>query len=157
MAQEIERKFRVTGDYQSKIIKSYPIKQGYLSTVPERTVRVRTKGEKGFITIKGKTDESGMSRFEWEKEIPYEEATELLALCEHSIIEKIRHIVKYKEYFYEVDVFTGENEGLTLAELELSKIDATYLKPEWLGEEVTGDERFYNAQLCINPYKFWRH
>ena len=153
--QEIERKFLVTGEYKHLVNKSYRIAQGYLSSVPERTVRIRIKGDKGFITIKGKSSESGLSRYEWEKEIPLSEAQELLLLCQSGIIDKIRYEVEFKNQCFEVDEFKGENEGLTIAELELKSEHSTFSKPDFLGNEVTGDSRYYNAQLSIKPYKQW--
>lgn len=155
MAQEIERKFLVAGEFKSLAIKETRITQGYLSSVPERTVRVRVKGEKGFITIKGIGSESGASRYEWEKEIAVEEVNELLKLCEPGVIDKTRFLVKSGEHTFEVDEFYGDNEGLTVAEIELSSEDENFIKPEWLGEEVTGDVRFYNSMLMKNPYKNW--
>ena len=118
MAQEIERKFLVKGDFKADSFKATRITQGYLSSVPERTVRVRVKGEKGYITIKGKGNDSGASRYEWEKEIPVDEVKELLKLCEPGIIDKTRYLVKAGEHTFEVDEFYGENEGLVMAEVE---------------------------------------
>ena len=138
MAQEIERKFLVKGDFKSEVFKSTRITQGYLSSVPERTVRVRVKGEKGFITIKGIGNESGASRYEWEKEIPVEEVRELLKICEPGVIDKTRYLVKNGEFTFEVDEFYGDNEGLTVAEIELPDEQAEFNRPAWLGEEVTG-------------------
>ena len=156
MAQEIERKFLVKGDYKGLVTKETRITQGYLSSVPERTVRVRIKGDKGFLTIKGIGSKSGASRFEWEKEISVEEASTLLDICEPGVIDKSRFIVPEKTGLeFEVDEFYGENEGLTVAEIELPSEDFSFEKPEWLGEEVTGDVRFYNAMLMKNPYKNW--
>ena len=152
---EIERKFLVTGEYKSLASKSYRIAQGYLSSSPGRTVRIRTKGDKGYITIKGKSNESGLSRYEWEKEIPINEAKELLMLCEQGIIDKIRYEVVFQNQKYEVDEFYGKNEGLTIAELELESETTSFSKPAWLGDEVTGDKRYYNAQLSIKPFKHW--
>ena len=155
MNMEIERKFLVTGEYKSLASKSYRIAQGYLSSSPGRTVRIRTKGDKGYITIKGKSNESGLSRYEWEKEIPINEAKELLMLCEQGIIDKIRYEVVFQNQKYEVDEFYGKNEGLTIAELELESETTSFSKPVWLGEEITGDKRYYNAQLSIKPFKHW--
>lgn len=152
---EIERKFLVVGEYKSKAIEALRITQGYLSSVPERTVRVRVKGEKGFITIKGIGSDSGASRFEWEKEIPAEEVRELLKICEPCVIDKTRYLVPVGKHTFEVDEFYGDNEGLTIAEIELSTEDEEFPRPEWLGEEVTGDERYYNSMLSKNPYKSW--
>ena len=156
MAQEIERKFLVKGDFKSEVFKSTRITQGYLSSVPERTVRVRVKGDKGFITIKGIGNESGASRFEWEKEIPVDEVRDLLKICEPGVIDKTRYLVKNGEYTFEVDEFYGDNDGLTVAEIELPDENAQFNRPEWLGEEVTGDVRFYNSMLMKNPYKNWK-
>ena len=156
MAQEIERKFLVKGDFKSEVFKSTRITQGYLSSVPERTVRVRVKGDKGFITIKGIVNETGASRYEWEKEIPVEDVQELLKICEPGVIDKTRYLVKNGEYTFEVDEFYGDNDGLTVAEIELPSEDAAFNKPAWLGEEVTGDVRYYNSMLMKNPYKNWK-
>ena len=156
MAQEIERKFLVKGDFKSEAFKSTRITQGYLSSVPERTVRVRVKGDKGFITIKGIGNESGASRFEWEKEIPVDEVRELLKICEPGVIDKTRYLVKNGDFTFEVDEFYGDNDGLTVAEIELPDEQAQFNRPAWLGEEVTGDVRFYNSMLMKNPYKNWK-
>jgi len=156
MAQEIERKFLVKGDFKPFVTKSTRITQGYLSSVPERTVRVRIKGEKGFLTIKGIGNASGASRFEWEKEISVEEAKSLLELCEPGIIDKTRYIVPEESgLLFEVDEFYGDNDGLTVAEIELPTEDQPFTKPEWLGEEVTGDVKYFNSMLMKNPYKNW--
>ena len=155
MAQEIERKFLVKGDFKSEAFKATRITQGYLCSVPERTVRVRVNGDKGFITIKGIGNESGASRFEWEKEIPVAEVQDLLKLCEPGIIDKTRYLVKAGEFTFEVDEFYGENEGLTVAEVEVPDENALFERPEWLGGEVTGDKRYYNSMLMKNPYKNW--
>ncbi|MBB4804018.1 adenylate cyclase [Flavobacterium nitrogenifigens] len=154
---EIERKFLVkSDDFKKQAFAQNKIAQGYLSSVPERTVRVRIKGHKGFITIKGISQSGGMSRFEWENEIPLEEAQELLKLCEKGKIEKTRYEIKSGIHVYEVDEFYGENEGLVMAEIELKSEEETFEKPEWLGEEVTNDERYYNAYLSKNPFKDWQ-
>ena len=155
MAQEIERKFLVAGDFKPYANKATRITQGYLSSVPERTVRVRVKGEKGFITIKGIGSASGASRFEWEKEIPVAEVQDLLQICEPGVIDKTRYLVEAGDHTYEVDEFYGDNEGLVVAEVELAAEDETFVKPEWLGEEVTGDVKYYNSMLMKNPYKNW--
>lgn len=156
MAQEIEKKFLVAGEFKESAKKATHITQGYLSSVPERTVRVRVKGEKGYITVKGIGNDSGASRFEWEKEIPVEEVQELLKICEPSVIDKTRYLVDAGEHTYEVDEFYGDNDGLTVAEVELSSEDEAFVKPEWLGEEVTGDVKYYNSMLLKNPYKNWK-
>ena len=155
MAQEIERKFLVAGDFKPFAKKATRITPGYLSSVPERTVRVRVKGEKGFITIKGIGSASGASRFEWEKEIPVAEVQDLLQICEPGVIDKTRYLVEAGDHTYEVDEFYGDNEGLVVAEVELAAEDEAFVKPEWLGEEVTGDVKYYNSMLMKNPYKNW--
>ncbi|MEN8223980.1 MAG: CYTH domain-containing protein [Bacteroidota bacterium] len=156
MAQEIERKFLVKGDFRSLVTKETRITQGYLSSVPERTVRARIKGDKGFLTIKGIGSESGASRFEWEKEVSVEEARSLLNICEPGVIDKTRFIVPEQSGLkFEVDEFYGDNEGLTVAEIELPSEDHPFEKPEWLGEEVTGDVRYYNSMLMKTPFKSW--
>lgn len=155
MAQEIERKFLVAGDFKQYARKSEHIVQGYLNSTPERTVRVRIKDDKGYMTVKGISSQSGVSRFEWEKEIPVNEARELINICEPGVIDKVRHLVDVGEHIFEVDEFYGDNEGLVLAEIELSAEDEEFAKPDWLGEEVTGDIRYYNSMLMKNPYKGW--
>lgn len=155
MGQEIERKYLITGEFKSKAIKSLQIKQGYLSSIPERTVRVRIQDDQGFLTIKGSNKKNSISRFEWEKEITKEEANELIQLCEVGIIDKIRYIVPFGDKIIEVDEFYGENEGLILAEIELDDENETIEKPNWLGKEVTDDPRYYNSMLMKNPYKNW--
>ncbi|MEG0849861.1 CYTH domain-containing protein [Flavobacterium plurextorum] len=153
---EIERKFLVkSNDFKEQAFTHNKIAQGYLSSIPERTVRVRIKGEKAFLTIKGIGQQGGMSRFEWENEIPIDEAIELLKLCEKGKIEKTRYEVKLGNHIFEVDEFYGENEGLVMAEVELKSETETFEKPEWLGEEVTNDKRYYNAYLSKNPFKSW--
>lgn len=155
MANEIERKFLVNGDFKNHAIKETRIVQGYLSSIPERTVRVRVKGDKGFITIKGIGNTSGASRYEWEKEIPVNEVEELLKICEPGVIDKTRYLVKVGSHTFEVDEFYGENKGLILAELELASEAESFTKPEWLGKEVTGDTKYYNSMLMKNPYTKW--
>jgi adenylate cyclase len=153
---EIERKFLITSEaYKSEASIKTLFVQAYLNTHPERTIRIRIKAEKAFMTIKGKSSENGVSRYEWEKEIPVNEAEELLKLCEPGKIEKYRHLVKAGAHVFEVDEFLGENNGLTIAEVELSTENEHFIKPEWLGEEVTGDHKYYNSQLILNPYKNW--
>lgn len=145
---EIERKFLVQGDFIALATSQTSIAQGYLSSVPERTVRVRIRDEKGFLTIKGKSNESGMSRYEWEKEITLQEAKELLPLCEPGVIEKVRYLVpEASGLFFEVDVFSGRHDGLVLAEIELPDESTPFDAPSWLGQEVTGDVRYYNSYL----------
>lgn len=153
---EIERKFLVTSNaYRDEAHNSTRIVQGYLNSDPERTVRVRIKGEKGYLTIKGKGNDSGTTRFEWEQEISFSDATNLADLCEAITIEKIRYEIPLGKHVYEVDEFLGENKGLVLAEVELTHEDERFIKPSWLGLEVTGDAKYYNSQLSIKPYKNW--
>jgi len=155
MAQEIERKFLVSKEFKSLSTRQTRIVQGYLNSVPERTVRVRIKGDKGFLTIKGIGSASGASRFEWEKEITLQEAEQLLAICEPGVIDKIRYLVPSGSHTFEVDEFFGENEGLIIAEVELSSEEEAFIKPPFIGEEVTGDSRYYNSMLMKNPFKKW--
>lgn len=155
MALEIERKFLVEGDFMSEVTSSSRIVQGYLASSPSASVRVRIYGEKGYMTVKGRISQSGMSRFEWEKEIPVDEALSLLMLCAGGVIDKVRHIVPFGGHEFEVDVFAGANEGLILAELELSSEDESFEKPSWLGQEVTGDMRYHNSMLLKHPYNKW--
>ncbi|WP_264559909.1 CYTH domain-containing protein [Flavobacterium sp. N2270] len=153
---EIERKFLVNSDVFLKQYKTRNrIVQGYLSSDPKRTVRIRLKGENGYLTIKGESNESGLSRFEWEKEISYTDAENLLSICEKGVIDKIRYEVIVGVHVYEVDVFAKDNKGLVIAEIELTNENESFEKPSWLGKEVTGDERYYNAYLSKNPYKNW--
>ncbi|MDR0733210.1 MAG: CYTH domain-containing protein [Dysgonamonadaceae bacterium] len=147
MPQEIERKFTVSGNFRPFVTQSIRITQGYLSIVPERTVRIRVKGDKGYITVKGTTSNGGIGRFEWEKEIPLSEARELLEICEPGVIEKTRYLVPAGKHSFEVDEFHGKNEGLIIAEIELVSEDEAFEKPSWLGREVTGDARYYNSAL----------
>jgi adenylate cyclase len=155
MAQEIERKFLVNGEFKQDAHKETRITQGYLSSVPERTVRVRIKGNQGFITVKGIGNASGASRYEWEKEIPVSEVEALLQICEPGVIDKTRYQVKSGNHIFEVDEFYGENQGLIVAEVELASEDESFVKPSWLGQEVTGDVKYYNAMLMKNPFTKW--
>lgn len=152
MAKEIERKFLVSGEFRQDSPESYRIMQGYICSDPDRTVRVRVRGDKGFLTIKGRSSEDGLSRYEWEKEIPVSEAFELMALCGSGVIDKTRYLVPFGKHTYEVDVFHGANEGLVLAEIELSDEQEAFEKPSWLGEEVTGEVRYYNSMLSLHPF-----
>jgi len=154
---EIERKFLVTSQAFKKIAKKkYRIVQGFLNTDPERTVRIRIKGDQAFITVKGKGNATGTSRFEWEKEIAIIDAESLLPLCETGMIEKIRCEVSVGTHIYEIDEFFGTNEGLIIAEIELSDENEEFIKPNWLGKEVTGDPKYYNSQLSKSPFKNWK-
>ena len=156
MAIEIERKFLVNSDiYKQFAYDQQYIKQAYLSSHPERSVRIRIKNDCAYITVKGKSSENGLSRYEWEKEIPVSEAEELLLMCEPGGINKIRYKVKHEDVIVEIDEFFGENEGLVMAEVELSTEIQEFTKPEWLGAEVTGDKKYYNSMLSKNPYINW--
>lgn len=152
MGMEIERKFLVCGDWSRDVTDSIQIVQGYLNLDKNRTVRVRIKGSRGFLTVKGPTN--GVSRFEWEKEIPVEDAREIMKLCT-GVIDKTRHLAPIGDHYYEIDEFHGDNEGLIVAEIELRSEDEEFIRPKWLGEEVSHDRRYYNSQLIINPYKNW--
>lgn len=154
--QEIERKFLVKNQsFKDQAFKNTLIAQGYLNSSPERVVRVRLYGDMGFITVKGQPDAGGTTRFEWEKEIAKNEAEALLKLCEKGVIRKTRHLVNAGPHTYEVDVFYEENLGLVVAEIELGAATEKFIKPEWLGAEVTGDKRYYNSQLSKKPYNSW--
>lgn len=157
MAQEIERKFLVVGDFMHEVFRSYRISQGYLSSSPGRTVRVRVRDDRGFLTIKGPSFDGGLSRFEWEKEIPADEAEQLLALAEPVVIDKMRHLVRNTDgtHIWEVDEFRGANSGLIIAEIELGATDEPFDRPAWLGPEVTGDRRYYNSNLSRHPFTSW--
>ena len=153
---EIERKFLVKSmHFLDKAVSKIKIVQGFLNTHPDRTVRIRIKGEKGFMTVKGKSNDSGTTRFEWEREIGFKDAEELLQLCEKGIIDKTRYLLPFHDHSFEVDVFDGENKGLILAEIELSNENEMFHKPDWLGEEVTGDIKYYNSQLSQQPFNTW--
>ena len=156
MALEIERKFLVTDDsYKAMAFHSDRIAQGYLCREGGNSTRVRVRGDKGYLTIKGPSMDGGLSRFEWEKEIPESEAWELLKLCHGDIIDKTRHLVKCGEHTFEVDEFHGDNDGLVVAEVELESADETFERPPFLGKEVTGDKRYYNSSLTRFPFKCW--
>ena len=155
MSQEIERKFLVVGEYKTQAFAQSRIIQGYISSARGSTVRVRIRDGKGYLTIKGASNASGTSRYEWEKEIPLEEAEELMKLCEPGIIDKTRYLVRSGAHVFEVDEFYGENEGLTVAEVELGSEEEAFVKPDFIGVEVTGDIRYYNSQLMKNPYTTW--
>lgn len=153
---EIERKFLVNSDAFKKVAfkKTYII-QGFLNTHPERTVRIRIKGNQGFLTVKGISNKEGTIRSEWEKEISKIDAEHLINQCEPGIIEKTRYEIKVRNHIFEVDEFLGDNEGLIVAEVELKSEDEVFEKPVWLGKEVTGDLKYYNSQLSSNPFKSW--
>ena len=155
MATEIERKFIVKGDFSKEVCDSQRIVQGYICSQPGRTVRIRIRGEKGFLTIKGPSDDKGLSRYEFEQEIPLPDAEQLLTLCEPGAIDKVRHLVRVGKHTWEVDVFHGANEGLVMAEIELASEDEPFEKPDWIGEEVSGDRRYYHSMLTKEPYSQW--
>ncbi|MEX0997038.1 MAG: CYTH domain-containing protein [Flavobacteriaceae bacterium] len=154
---EIERKFLVTSEtFKQEAFNQTRIVQGFLNTHPERTVRVRIKGSQGILTVKGISNKAGTIRTEWETEISVQDAEELMKLCEPGIIDKTRYEVKAGKHIFEVDVFSGENEGLIVAEVELKSENEVFEKPLWLGKEVTGDLKYYNSQLSLNPFKSWK-
>ena len=155
---EIERKFLVTGEFRDKATSSTHIAQGYIASGTGRNVRVRIRGEKGYLMIKGPSNQAGLARFEWEKEIPLAEAEALMGICEPGIIRKTRWLVPSEDgrHTWEVDVFEGDNEGLVMAEIELSSEDDSFSKPDFIGKEVTGDRRYYNSHMRHYPYKLWR-
>jgi len=156
MSIEIEKKYLVKNDtFKEDSFKEKRITQGYLSSIPERTVRVRLKGDKGFITIKGIGNESGASRYEWEKEIPVKDVKELLKICEPGVIDKTRYNVTSGKHVFEVDEFYGNNKGLTVAEVELSSEEESFDSPDWLGREVTGIKKYYNSMLMKKPFSKW--
>lgn len=155
MSVEIERKFLVRGDYKSKAVSHSRIVQGYICSDRGRTVRVRLRSEKGYLTIKGPSTDNGLSRYEFEKEITVDEALSLLRLCQPGIIDKVRWLVPAGKHTFEVDEFFGDNEGLVVAEVELSHADESFEHPDFLGPEVTGQRRYYNSALRTCPFKDW--
>lgn len=154
MTLEIERKFLVAGDYKLSATLCERIAQGYLASGTGCTVRIRVRGDRGYLTIKGPSAD-GVSRSEWEYEVPAREALEMLTLCHSGVIDKCRYLVPFAGHIFEVDEFYGDNEGLTVAEVELSSVDEQFARPAWLGEEVTGDKRYYNSSLARNPFCKW--
>jgi len=153
---EIERKFLVKNEtYKSESIKKQLITQGYLSSDPKRSVRIRICEQNAYITIKGQTSESGASRYEWEKEINIEDAKQLMLLCREGVVTKIRHLIPFKNHTFEVDEFLKDNSGLVIAEIELSNENEDFERPRWLGKEVTGIKKYYNSQLSQNAYVNW--
>ncbi len=153
---EIERKFLVNnGDYRKQAVHSSEISQGYIGTEPGKTVRIRLMDDKAYITIKGKRNNSGLSRFEWEKEIDPEDAKQLMLMCDTPIITKTRLYIPAGDLTFEVDEFHNENEGLVVAEIELHDENETFERPQWLGQEVTNDKRFHNSHLTKRPYITW--
>lgn len=156
MPLEIERKFLVKNDFKKEVSNSYKIKQGFLSTVPERTVRIRQVNDKAYLTVKGKSNKSGTTRLEWEKEISIKDAETLFPLCEPTIIEKIRHLIPVKNNLcFEIDEFLGKNKGLIIAEIELPSEGTFFEKPTWLDKEVTGQVEYYNSMLSKKPFSLW--
>lgn len=155
MGVEIERKYAVTGEFKSLSTDCTRIVQGYLCSDGVRTIRVRIRGEKGYITIKGKSLHGGLARFEWEKEIPCKEAEQLLTLCDGAVIDKHRFLVPYAGHTFEIDEFHGDNEGLVIAEVELQSENEQVVLPPFVGREHTGESRYYNACLRKHPYKDW--
>lgn len=158
MGYEIERKFLVTGPFKDKAVSSSHIQQGYISSGNGRTVRVRIRDEKGYLTIKGPSDIGGLARYEFEKEIPLSDARDLMHICEPGIVDKTRYLVPAADgrHTWEVDEFHGDNDGLVMAEIELASVDDTYEKADFIGREVTGDRRFYNSHMRKNPFKLWK-
>ena len=157
MGIEIERKFLVkNNNFKKDSYKKNYLKQGYLSSDKNRTVRIRITDSTAYITIKGASNSTGTTRFEWEKEILKTEAEDLLLLCKDIIIEKTRYLIKVDNYTFEVDEFYGANDGLIVAEVELNAENDVYRKPEWLGKEVTGDVKYYNSSISKHPYKDWK-
>ncbi len=156
MAIEIERKFLVKGDsYKELAYSSSRIVQGYICSARGKTVRVRIRDDKGYLTIKGPSSSDGLGRYEWEKEIPLDEARELMKLCEPGMIDKTRYLVRSGIHTFEVDEFYGENEGLVVAEVELSDENESFEKPDFIGDEVTGVVKYYNSFLMKQPFKSW--
>lgn len=155
MALEIERKFLVVGEFRDQAYSHSRIRQGYISSGNGKTVRVRIRDDRGYLTIKGPSDQAGLARYEFEIEIPLTDAMDLMKLCEPGIIDKTRYLVRSGDHVFEVDEFYGDNEGLVMAEVELHSEDEAFQKPAFIGPEVTGDRRYYNAHLRRNPYKLW--
>lgn len=157
MAIEIERKFLVKNlDFKEMAESASRIAQGYICSGRGRTVRVRIRDGKGYLTIKGPSGNEGLSRYEWEKEIPMDEAVELMRICEPGMIDKTRYLVPFGNHVFEVDEFYGENEGLVIAEVELETEDEPFEKPDFIGDEVTGIVKYYNSFLMKFPYKTWK-
>lgn len=158
MPQEIERKFLVTDtSYRELATSSSHIVQGYICSDKGRTVRIRIRNDKGYLTIKGGSNAAGLSRYEWEQEIDVADAHDLLKLCEPGVIDKVRYLVPSGNHVFEVDEFAGENQGLVIAEVELTAEDEPYTKPAFIGQEVTGNRRYYNSHLRVYPYSIWKN
>lgn len=154
---EIERKFLVTGPFKEQAFAHSHIMQGYISQAPGHTVRVRLRDDKGYLTIKGPSLDGGLSRYEFETAISEQEARDLMQLCQHGLIDKTRWLVRSGKHVFEVDEFYGDNEGLILAEVELTYADESFEKPDFIGREVTGDRRFYNSHMLTYPFKLWKN
>ena len=154
MAEEIERKYMVVGEYKHLAHSSIHMTQGYIAS-GRRTVRVRIADKQAWLTIKGPSRDGGLSRYEWEKTIDPHEALELMALAEGGVIEKMRHLVEYEGHTFEVDEFMGDNQGLVIAEVELHNAEEQVALPHWIGRELTGEKRFYNSHLRAHPYREW--
>lgn len=158
MIVEIERKFLVKNDsFKNETRNKIRITQKYLSSIPERSIRIRIKGNEAYITIKGMGSDSGIARFEWEKEISVTDANDLFTLCEPGVIDKTRYFVKKDLHVFEIDEFYGENEGLIIAEIELTSEEESFIRPDWLGDEVTGNVKYYNSMLIKNPFTNWKN
>ena len=157
MAQEIERKFIVTGEFKHLATSADRIKQGYIASGNGRTVRVRIRAGRGYLTIKGPSDKAGLARYEFETEISLADAEDLFRICEPGVIDKTRYLVPFGAHTFEVDEFYGDNDGLVMAEVELQSEDEPYERPDFLGREVTGDRRFYNSHMRRYPFCLWRH
>ena len=156
MNLEIERKFLITNtNFKKESYQKKYIQQGFLNSDKNRVVRVRIIEEKAYLTIKGISDKSGTSRFEWEKEISVQEAKVLMKLCEKGVIEKYRYFHKLENHVFEIDEFLGDNDGLIIAEVEIKNKNEVFIKPSYLGKEVTGDEKYYNSNLSKVPFKDW--
>lgn len=154
---EIERKFLVCGEYKSKAYSHSHIEQGYFDSAPSRTIRVRIRDDKAYLTIKGPSNQAGLARYEFETEVSLEDGRQLMALCRPGRIDKTRWLIKNGKHTIEVDEFHGDNDGLVMAEIELGSEDEEYEKPDFLGKEVTGDRRYYNSHLMRFPYCLWGH
>ena len=154
---EIERKFLVCGEYKSKAYSHINIEQGYFDSAPGRTIRVRIRDDKAYLTIKGPSNQAGLARYEFETEVSLEDGRQLMALCRPGRIDKTRWLIKNGKHTIEVDEFHGDNDGLVMAEIELGSEDEEYEKPDFLGKEVTGDRRYYNSHLMRFPYCLWGH
>ncbi len=155
---EIERKFLVVGEFKDQAYNATRICQGYIASGNGRTVRVRIRDDKGYLTIKGPSNREGLSRYEFEQEISLQDARDLMAICEPGIIDKTRYLVKSPDgqHVFEVDEFYGDNEGLVMAEVELGSENEPFEKPSFIGREVTGDRRFYNSHMRQYPFRMWK-